>query len=201
MKDIEHLVADINHDETLRHESQRLLQAAGQTETAVHTLSVTGHAVTLARQFGVDPRAAEMAALLHDVSKIWSPERHLEIAPALGIEVLVEERQAPFLLHQKVSAALARVVFGITEPSIISAIGCHTTLKPNPSILDALVLVADKLSWDSSSAPFKEMMERELEASIFGSALVYLEYMYERRHHGPALHPWLASAYHELAGR
>ena len=71
---------------------------------------------------------AENAGWLHDISAVIPEARRLDYARQWHIEVLPEEATAPILLHQRQSAVLAAEVFGVTDPAILSAVGCHTTL-------------------------------------------------------------------------
>ena len=48
---------------------------------------------------------------------------------------------------------MAQTWFGCFDPAVLSAIGCHTTLKANPGPLDLLVFLADKLAWDQPGGP------------------------------------------------
>ena len=104
-------------------------------ETLEHTLKVAGEAHRLAKLYGVDPVEAEQAALLHDISNVIPIPTMLEAAEELSIPIMAEERKYSRIVHQKLSMVMAREIFGITNESILSAIECHTTFKPNASLL------------------------------------------------------------------
>lgn len=107
--------------------------------------------------------------------------------------MLPEEARAPIVLHQKLSATIARDAFGISDAAVLSAIGCHTTLKPDPSLLDTVVFVADKIAWDGQGNP-------PYLADLL-AALCYLEYLWARRATIPVVHPWFAAAYQQFIAR
>jgi len=53
--------------------------------------------------------------------------------------VLPKDEAYPGILHQQHAVILAQRVFGITDPAVLSSIGCHTTLKVGASPLDKLI--------------------------------------------------------------
>ena len=153
----------------------------------------------LARRWGVDDRSAEVAGWLHDISAIvpWNDQLHM--AETLGLEVLVEERQAPVLVHQKLSAAISKEVLAIVDGPVLEAIGCHTTLRADSSLLDKVVFVADKIAWDQTGdPPYLAAVVSAVDQSLDRAAYCYLDYL--RRKH-KAMHPWAAQAYRQLAAR
>lgn len=170
-------------------------------KTIAHSLRVASEAKRLAAHFGADPLQAELAGWLHDISAIVPPQERLPLAESLQIEILPAERTAPMLIHQKLSEIIAREALGIRQPEVLSAIGCHTTLKANAGFLDKVLFVADKIQRDQPGEPpyLAELLVR-LECSLDEAALCYLEYLYQRRAALPVLHPWAMEAYTQLSG-
>ena len=167
--------------------------------TAQHCAAVAAEAGRLAQRFGVDPGAARTAGWLHDVSAVIGTD-WLQAAEELGVEVLPAELVYPNLLHQKISAVLAHQIFGVTDPAILAAIGCHTTLRLGASRLDMVLFVADKLQWDQSGRPpYEAEMSAALERSLEQGAWVYLNYLWEKSENLVVLHPWAEAAWRELA--
>lgn len=162
---------------------------------AEHCGRVARAAFQLAERFGGDPLAAEAGGWLHDVSAVWPADQRLAAAEALGVEILPEERQAPFILHQKLSVVLARELFGVRDAAVLSAVGCHTTLKDDPSLLDKVVFIADKLAWDEPfDAPWHPALRTALEHSLDDGCRVYLRALWGQREELAVLHPWMADA-------
>ena len=60
-----------------------------------------------------------------------------------GLELTEGELQAPSVIHAKLGAFLAEHRYGVTDPEILSAIACHTTGKPEMSLLDKILYIAD----------------------------------------------------------
>ena len=84
----------------------------------------------------------------------------------------------PFLLHQRCSAIFAYESLEIKDFNILTAIGCHTTLKSNPSKYDLALFVADKLSWDTEEIfELYDEVSRALESSLCHAAYAYINYM------------------------
>ena len=187
-----HLCGDLSVDVPL------FLVQHGCSRAAAHCARVSCLAFRLARRFGLDPPAAAAAGWLHDISAVFLNAVRIETARQLGLEVLPAEEPHPKLVHQKLSAAMAEQIFGITDPGILSAIGCHTTLKPGSSALDQVVFVADKIGWDEPGRPpYDVEIRAALDISLEQAALVYLDYIHRTL---PVLHPWAQAAREELSG-
>ncbi|GIP32698.1 bis(5'-nucleosyl)-tetraphosphatase (symmetrical) YqeK [Paenibacillus sp. J2TS4] len=167
--------------------------------TAEHSIRVGKKARELAIRFGADADQAEAAGYLHDVSAIFPNDERIEVSRQLGIEVLPEEEKFPMIIHQKISRVMARELFRITAEPILSAVECHTTLKKSSSLLDRIVFVADKIEWDQSGTPpYLDHLLKQLDRSPSHAALVYLEFLWDRRDTLKVLHPWAEAAYKEL---
>jgi len=121
-------------------------------------------------------------------------------AHTLGVVILPEEAAFPMILHQKLSAVLARDLFGERNDAVLSAIGCHTTLKADASTLDTVVFVADKIAWDQPGIPpYRDELLAALAHSLDAAAFVYLGYLWERRETLGIIHPWFVDAYQQHA--
>ncbi|GGO32358.1 putative HD superfamily hydrolase involved in NAD metabolism [Deinococcus humi] len=130
-----------------------LFAAHSRGITREHVPRVAREAGRLAQRFDVDPHHAEIAALLHDVGGIVSGAKMPALCESLGLPIVPEERQVPMLLHAKLSVMLARELYGVTDAGILQAIRFHTTLHAQPTPLDMVVFLADKLEWDQGGVP------------------------------------------------
>jgi len=177
------------------------LTQRGFPNTVGHSRQVAETAEKLALHFGADPLKAGQAGWLHDVSVVFLNSLQVEIARALGIALLPEEVQNPVLIHQKLSAVMAHELFGIQDAGVLSAIGCHTTLKAQAALLDNVLFVADKISWDQvGNPPYIEEIRAAAEISLDKAALIYIRSVVERRENlAETLHPWLLAALQELS--
>ena len=177
------------------------LQCHDCPRTALHSAAVVAEARQIAAIAGVEAARAAQAGWLHDVSAAIPAEERVAVAEVLTIPVLPEERALPMILHQKLSAVLARDLFGVTDIAVLNAIGCHTTLKAGASPLDKVLFVADKLAWDQpGEPPYRAALEAALVRSLDAAACVYLCYLWERRATLAVVHPWLAAAHAYFCG-
>ena len=171
----------------------------GYTNTANHCTAVAAQARVLAEQFGADPRRAQAAGWLHDISAILPVAQRLDTARQWGLEILPAEEAAPMLLHQRLSAVIAQDLFNVVDHSVLSAIGCHTTLKAHASLLDKVVFVADKIAWDQQGTPpYLLELSNTLIHSLDKAVLCYLDHLWQRREELAAIHPWFVDAHREL---
>lgn len=178
------------------------LTQCGFPKTAKHSQDVAFKSRELAEQFNVDVDKAEIAGWLHDISAVFPSAERANIARKLGVEVLPEEDTFPMIIHQKLSVVVSQELFGVTDEEILSAIGCHTMLKKDASLLDKVVFVADKIAWDQpGTPPYLEELLAGLEKSIDHAAFVYLDYIWQMRDRLKVLHPWTAAAHLQLEER
>lgn len=183
-------------------DSAELLRLHGCEHTGVHSRRVAAEAKSLAERFGSDPHAAMVAGYLHDISAIYPNDHRIAVARQLGIEILPQEEAFPMIIHQKLSREMAESLFDVSDPAILSAIECHTTLKANPSQMDLVLFVADKIEWDQAGTPpYLPRLQAGLAKSLEHAAYAYLSYMWEQRDKLRVLHPWLKDAYLWLSAR
>ncbi len=118
-----------------------------------HTIGVMDTAACLAMRYGADLTQALVAGLLHDCAKCIPNDKKLKLCRKNGIEVTPFEEKAPFLLHAKLGAWMAEHEYYVSDPAILSAIACHTTGKPDMSLLDKIVFIADYIEPGRNKAP------------------------------------------------
>lgn len=125
-----------------------------------HTLGVSYTASALAMCYGEDVKKAQLAGLLHDSAKYMTGEEMFQKCEELEIPVTQVEKKAPDLLHAKLGSYFARTLYGVEDEEILSAICCHTTGKPDMSLLEEILYVADYIEPSRRGLPFlKEMRE------------------------------------------
>lgn len=188
-----------NRTGNLREDVYRFLVDNQCPKTAEHSLRVGAEARRIALQFSAHPEAAEAAGYLHDISAVFPNDQRIRVAQELGIEVLKEEAEFPMIIHQKLSKAMAQDLFGVQDQEILAAVGCHTTLHKQATLLDRVLFVADKIEWDQVGEPpyLAEILE-QLSLSLEHAAFAYIDYLWQQREHLRVVHPWLADAYYEL---
>lgn len=117
----------------------------GQGHRYAHSVRVARCADILAQRHGADSGKARLAGLLHDLARLYSPERLVAECEDRGIPIDAAERLHPTLLHAKLGAAIARERFGVRDAQVLSAIEKHTTAAAEMSPLDCIVYLADSL--------------------------------------------------------
>jgi len=193
------LITDISLSGNIRHDATAFLTRHGHVKTVGHSAGVAAEARQLAARVGEDETRAETAAWLHDISAVFPAPERTQVARELGVAVLPEEDAFPMIIHQKLSVVLARHCFGVADQAILSAIGCHTTLKVDATTLDKVVFVADKIAWDQPGRPpYLDDLLAGLERSLDQAALVYLGYLWDQRQTLKVVHPWFVAAYQQL---
>lgn len=119
----------------------------------IHTLGVAYTATALAMCYGQDLQQAETAGLLHDCAKCMDNKKKLTICKKYHISMTELEQRNPFLLHAKVGSFLAKNTYGIQDEDILNAILNHTTGRPNMSLLEKIIFIADYIEPSGKQAP------------------------------------------------
>ncbi len=183
-----------------RADMSAFLRRHGCPKTVEHCLAVGAKARELAQAFDADPGRAELGGWLHDIGAAIPNAQRVKAAQAFGLDILPQERQAPMLLHQKLGAFLARALFHIDDEGVLSAIGCHTTLKMSALPLDKIVFLADKIAWDQpNAAPYLDDIRRALNRSLDAAVKVYIDYLWAHRDQLLVVHPWFRDALRSLS--
>lgn len=118
-----------------------------------HTLGVAYTAGALAMRYDADILKAQTAGMLHDCAKCMSNEKRLSLCEKHNISINSIERNNPFLLHAKVGSLIAMQKFNIHDTDTINAILNHTTGRPDMSLLEKVVYVADYIEPGRKQAP------------------------------------------------
>lgn len=110
-----------------------------------HILRVEKMAQELANYYAINQEKAQLAALMHDLAKYFSPQALLQIAKSEGLEIDLVSEVSPHLLHANVSAIVAKKEFGIKDKEILAAIANHTLGEPAMDRLSCIIFLADTL--------------------------------------------------------
>jgi len=125
-----------------------------------HTLGVAYTAANLASIYGANIKDAQTAGLLHDCAKCIEDDKKHTICIKHNITINSIEEKTPFLLHAKVGGFLAMKKYGVTDQNIINAIINHTTGRPNMTLLEKIVYVADYIEPNRKSLPNLENIRK-----------------------------------------
>ena len=149
-----------------------------------HTIGVMYTAESLAMRYGVDMTKAAVAGLLHDCAKCIPNAQKLKICKKHDIEITEMEEKNPSLLHAKLGAYMAETAYGVEDPEILSAIKWHTTGKPDMSMLDIIIYMADYIEPNRDKAPnlkqIRKLCFENIEEALYQVLEGTLEYLSDR---------------------
>lgn len=106
-----------------------------------HVKGVIKTAKDLAKRHGVNVADAQIAALLHDVSKEQDLEQTKRILQLKNEHAYLAHSSK--IWHAPLGAIVAAQTFGISNPDILNAIRFHTTGRLGMSELEKVIFVAD----------------------------------------------------------
>lgn len=124
---------------------EQKLQQNLKPQRYLHTLGVAYLSASLAMCHGASHRDALVAGLLHDCAKNYPNEELLNRCLELQIPLSEYEKKIPELLHAAYGAYLAKQEYDITQKDIILAVRNHTLGRPEMTILEQIVYLADYL--------------------------------------------------------
>ena len=161
---------------------QKKMKKVLEEKRYLHTLGVAYTAANLAFVFGCDDKKAFVAGLLHDVAKCISHQKRLIICKKNHIEITPIEEENPVLLHAKVGAFFAKEKYGVCDEEILNAIRFHTTGRPEMTLLEKIIYVADFVEPHRKKLPrlaeIRKISFEDLDMAIYmilENSLNYLE--------------------------
>ena len=120
----------------------------------IHSLGVSDTAACLAMRYEYDIRKAALAGLLHDCAKGLDDKELLETVRHGNIEISEVELTNPELLHSKAGSVVAKEKYGIEDDEILNSIYWHTTGKPDMSMLEKIIFLADYIEPNRATIPW-----------------------------------------------
>lgn len=149
-----------------------------------HTLGVMYTAESLAMRYGVDMTKAAVAGLLHDCAKCIPNSQKIRLCKKYDIEVTENEEKNPSLLHAKLGALLAQKAYGVDDSEILNAIRWHTTGKPDMTMLEKIIYMADYIEPNRDKAPnlreIRKLSFENLEEALYQVLESTLSYLSNR---------------------
>ncbi len=147
-----------------------------------HTVGVMYTAAALAMCYGADMEKAYLAGLLHDCAKHYSGEKKLDLCKKYGLLISDAERDNPGLLHAKLGSYLAEHKYDIHDSEILDSITWHTTGRPEMTLLDKIVYIADYIEPNRDQAPnlphFRQLAFEDIDECLYQileASLAYLK--------------------------
>jgi len=146
----------------------------------IHTLGVAQAAEALAKQYGADPKEADLAGILHDYCKFWERAKMAEIIQkeeSIPSELLRYDKE---LWHAPVGAYIVERDLGVTNSMVLDAIRYHTSGRKNMTLLDKILWLADYIEPGRQFPGVEEIRElarrnlNEALAKALGNTLMFL---------------------------
>lgn len=160
---------------------QRKLKNELDRERYEHTLGVMYTSAALAMRYDAELEHALLAGLLHDCAKCIPGDKKIKLCNKYHLNVSETERSNPSLLHAKLGAFLAAKKYHIENKEILNAIASHTTGRPQMSLLEKIVYIADYMEPGREELPNMPEVRRlafqdidECLYKILKDSLVYL---------------------------
>lgn len=108
-----------------------------------HSIGVMEKAIELAEIYGEDEEKAAYAALTHDIAKEMEDEELINYAIENNITLTEDDKLIPMALHGIIGSNIVKKKYNFTD-EMCDAIYYHTTGRPNMTLLDKIIYVADK---------------------------------------------------------
>lgn len=161
-----------------------------------HSLSVSYTCMNLAMRYGYDLDKAELAGLMHDCGKRYSDDIILKKCIKHGIPLTEAELNTLPVLHARYGVWLAEHKYGITDREVLDAIGCHTTGRPEMTVLDKILYVADYIEprrYKAGNLPAVRVLAyKDLDEAVYAILRGTLEYLDKK---GAGIDPVTYEAY------
>ncbi len=167
------------------HKMQKKLKKYMDEARYAHTLGVMYTAAALAMCHGEDIERAQVAGLLHDSAKCIPNPKKLKLCRQHGITITDAEERAPYLLHAKLGAYIAREKYHVQDKEILSAIECHTTGKPAMTLLEKIIFLSDYIeplrSKAANLAEIRRLAFRDLDEAVYTTMRDTLRYLEQEK--------------------
>lgn len=163
-----------------------------------HSINVASEAVKLAELYGADKDKAEIAGILHDVTKETPNEEQLQIMEKNGIILSKLQLSSPKLWHSLSGAAYINGELGIEDEDILNAVRYHTSGRAGMSTLEKIIFVADFTSAErdyDGIETIREKSRRSLEEAMhFGLSFTLVDLVKR----GRAIDPNAVECYNDI---
>lgn len=180
-----------------RQEIEKQLKKELDKERFSHTMGVMYTAAALAMAHNADMEQALYAGLLHDCAKCIPNDEKITLCEQYQITISDAERKSPFLLHAKLGAYYAKMIYGIEDNDILHAIKVHTTGEPEMNLLDKIIYIADYIEPNREQAPnltfIRKLAFEDLDKAMEKILSDTLQYLTEK---GGEIDPLTQETYH-----
>lgn len=149
----------IEYDKVNIESCNRLIKAKLSEKRYIHCQNVSKEAIKLAEKYGADVKKAEIAGLLHDITKEFNVAQHLKIFKMYNIKLKDIERLSFKLWHAISGSQYIRNVLKVCDKDILNAVRYHTTARKGMSTLEKIIFIADFISEDRDFEGVEKLRE------------------------------------------
>lgn len=147
-----------------------------------HTIGVMYTAASLAMRYDENIQDALLAGLLHDCGKFGSVKEQIELCKKYKIGLTEAELEVPALIHAKLGSFLAEKEYEVSDRRVLDAILYHTTGRPDMSMLEKIIYLADYIEPGRKMIPgldeVRKLSFTDIDRAVYvcaGNTLAYLE--------------------------
>ncbi|MDR1467031.1 MAG: bis(5'-nucleosyl)-tetraphosphatase (symmetrical) YqeK [Oscillospiraceae bacterium] len=127
---------------------KKIVESKLSPERFEHCLNVSKESKKLAQKYNCDFEKAQIAGLLHDITKEMPREEQKQLIEKHGI-ILTEVQQKSFKLWHAISGyVFVKTQLNIKDKDILNAIRYHTSGRRNMSKFEKIIFVSDFISED-----------------------------------------------------
>ena len=150
-------------------------------ERFIHTQGVMYTACALAMCHNADMNQARLAGLLHDCAKCIPNSKKLKICQRENIPVSAAEEASPDLLHAQLGVYISKEKYGVTYREVRQAVRYHTTGRPEMTLLEKIIYIADYIEPGRDKAPnlptVRRLAFQDLDETMYVILKDTLEYL------------------------
>jgi len=138
-----------------------------------HVYACEVEAVKLAERWDVNSDDAQEAAILHDITKKLDFSQNMCIIAEHDVTLNELGNHGEKLLHSITGALLAQSEFGVSD-TVADAIRWHTTGRPNMSMLEKVIYIADYIE-STRDFPGVDLLRKAAYESIDDAMIIGLK--------------------------
>lgn len=161
-------------------EYKRILKSKLTQKRYDHCINVSKKAVYLAKKYGADVNKAEVAGLLHDITKQTDDEEQLRVIANAGMKLNPVEMANKKLWHAVSGSAYLKTVLNIEDNDILNAVLYHTTGRASMSLLEKIVFLADLISDERDFEEvyaIRDLAEKDLNKAVCVAAAFSIKFL------------------------
>lgn len=163
-----------------------------------HTVGVEVFARDLSKKYGIDPEAVSLAALTHDLAKMYSRQVQIQKAKEWNLIHYPEDLENPQVIHGRVAAYMLEHEYGIKDNDILNAVANHTLGRPGMSPLEMLIYSAD-MTEPGRDFPGVDKLREKLYDDLTEGTLACIEHTLDYLHQlNKPVHPLTILTYEDL---